>query len=219
MEGEKPKGLSNVTVGLMIVTALFFDLLQVLLSYVYMDWLVGIFAGLTFFLWFMMKGVKLLKPKRLAALGGASLVEMIPIPFVASLPAWTAAVIYTALDAKITKTLSKIPGGQIAGSMAMNKYGRSKQITPSVRVDSTERLTPISKDKFDERRRNQKAELDKKTESEKKERGKQIQSQEAWRGQNRKFVDSYGGQEKYDRDLYAAQNKYLKPGERGVIKS
>ncbi len=124
MSGEKPKGLSNVTVILMIITALFFDLLQFLLSYIYMDWLVGIFAGLTFFLWFLMKGIKLLKPKRLAALGGASIVEMVPIPFIASLPAWTAAVVYTALDSKIK---AAIPGADMT-KLGVNGVSNWKEL-------------------------------------------------------------------------------------------
>lgn len=44
-----------------------------------------------------------MKPKRLLAFGGASILEIIPIPFLAALPAWTAAVIYLALDSKIKK--------------------------------------------------------------------------------------------------------------------
>ena len=66
-----------------------------------MGWLVGIFAGLTFYVWFKQYGVSFMKPKRMFAFGGASLIEMLPIPFLADLPAWTAAVSYLALSSKL----------------------------------------------------------------------------------------------------------------------
>ena len=100
----------------MIGVALFFDFLQFILGFVYMGWLVGIFAGLTFWLWFKMKGISFMKPKRFAAFGGASLLEIIPIPFVASLPAWTAAVAYLALESKIKKVVAAVPGGNLAAN-------------------------------------------------------------------------------------------------------
>ena len=99
------KGLSTITIQLMITVALFFDLLQFLFAFIYMDWLVGIFAGLTFWLWFYMKGVKisLKSPKRLAGFSITAILEMIPIPFVASLPTWTAFVVITAIQNRIGK--------------------------------------------------------------------------------------------------------------------
>ena len=87
-----------------------------------MGWLVGIFAGLTFWLWFKIKGISFMKPKRFAAFGTASLIEMIPIPLVASLPAWTAAVLYLALDSKLKSVIAAVPGGNLAtNAMSGNK--------------------------------------------------------------------------------------------------
>ena len=98
---KKEAGLKSTTVVLMIIVAIFFDALQFLLGFIYMGWLAGIFAGLTFYLWFKIHGISFMKPKRFLAFGGASLIEMIPIPFLADLPAWTAAVSYLALSKKV----------------------------------------------------------------------------------------------------------------------
>jgi len=100
-EEKKKKELKSHTVVLMVVVALFFDVLQWLLAFVFMDWLAGFFAFMTFFVWFKLYGVSFMKPKRILAMGGAGLIEMIPV--LAALPAWTAAVIFLALDAKVKK--------------------------------------------------------------------------------------------------------------------
>lgn len=95
------KGLNNTTIVFMIAVALFYDALQVLLTFIFMGWLVGIFAGLTFYVWFKMKGLNFITPKRIGTFSGAFLIEV--IPFLSALPAWTAAVVVLALDSKIKK--------------------------------------------------------------------------------------------------------------------
>jgi hypothetical protein len=115
MEEEKrEKELKNHTIALMVGTALFFDALQWLLAFVFMDWLAGFFAFMTFFVWFKIHGVKFAKPKRALALGGAGLIEIIPVLSV--LPAWTLAVLLIALDTKDKKVLKKMPGGDAIAS-------------------------------------------------------------------------------------------------------
>src|SRR3989344_7047797 len=96
---EEKKGLSDTTIALMIVVALFYDALQALLTFILMGWLVGIFAGLTFYVWFKMKGLNFVTPKRIGTFSGAFIIEV--IPFLSALPAWTAAVVILALDSKI----------------------------------------------------------------------------------------------------------------------
>ena len=98
---SKEKEIKSHTIVLMICTALFFDVLQWVLAFVFMDWLVSIFAYLTFFLWFKINGVSFTKPKRLATAGSTILLESFPI--IASLPALTAGVVITALDTKVKK--------------------------------------------------------------------------------------------------------------------
>ncbi|MFZ2484532.1 MAG: hypothetical protein WAX80_01120 [Minisyncoccia bacterium] len=101
-EEEKGKGLNNTTIALMICVALFYDALQWLLGWIFMGWLVTIFAGLTFYVWFKTKGMSFMKPKRFAAFGGSFIIELIPIVG-DILPTWTASVTYLALDSKIKK--------------------------------------------------------------------------------------------------------------------
>ena len=95
------KGLSNTTIVLMIVVALFFDALQALLTFIFMGWAVGIFAGLTFYVWFKMHGLNFATPKRAATFGAGFIIEI--IPFLSALPAWTLAIIILALDSKLKK--------------------------------------------------------------------------------------------------------------------
>ena len=104
-EEKKEKGLGNPTIIFMVAVAVFFDITPWLLVFVFMDWLVSIFAYLTFFLWFKIQGVSFMKPKRILAFGTSFLLEI--IPFVAALPALTGAVIITAIDSKIKKV---VPG-------------------------------------------------------------------------------------------------------------
>ena len=100
-EDNKEKELKSHTIVFMAVVAIFFDVLQWLMAFLFMDWLVGIFAYLTFFVWFKIYGINLIKAKRLAVAGTSFILEIIPI--VATLPALTAAVITVALDAKVKK--------------------------------------------------------------------------------------------------------------------
>ena len=119
MQGEK-KGLNNTTIALMISVALFFDALQWLLAFIFMGWLVTIFAGLTFYVWFKIRGMSFMKPKRFATFGGSFIVELIPV-IGDVLPTWTASITYLALDSKIKKVLSQVPGGQNAEKTLTNK--------------------------------------------------------------------------------------------------
>ena len=100
---NKEKGLKVTTVWLMISVALFFDALQALLTLVFLGWLAGLFATLTFWLWFRMHGISFMKPKRLAVFGGSALIEV--IPFLSILPAWTLAVGYLALSSKLKEVV------------------------------------------------------------------------------------------------------------------
>ena len=119
MAGEE-KGLNNTAIVLMVCTALLFDVLQWLLAFILMDWLAGFFALLTFYVWFKMRGMSFMKPKRLLTFGGASLIEI--IPWLSALPAWTAAIVVLALDSKIKKLVpgantgkSEMVGAALAG--------------------------------------------------------------------------------------------------------
>ncbi len=103
---EENQGLKSTTIGLMIGSALLFDGLQALLTPIFLGWAVGIFAFLTFWLWFKLHGISFMRPKRLATMGSATLIEI--IPFVSAFPAWTFAVAYLALSAKAKEVISNV---------------------------------------------------------------------------------------------------------------
>jgi hypothetical protein len=111
MENSK-KPLSNSTVFLMIFTALFFDTLQLLIGWVpvvgniFAD-ILSVFIFMTFFLWFMMNGISMITPKRLASMLGGGLIEM--IPYVDLLPVWTGVVIYLIGTTKLKEVAAKNP--------------------------------------------------------------------------------------------------------------
>jgi hypothetical protein len=87
----------------MIVVAVFFDILQWALVFILMGWLAGLFAFLTFYVWFKSYGISFMKPKKALALFGGGLIEVIPV--LSALPAWTVAVLIITFDSKIKKTL------------------------------------------------------------------------------------------------------------------
>jgi hypothetical protein len=120
---EKEKGLKSTTIGLMIGTAIFYDITQWLLAFIFMDWLVGFFAFMTFYVWFKMHGISFMKPKRFATMSMAGLIEV--IPFLSAIPAWTLAVTILALDAKIKASLSSGKGDPTKAINIVNKLKES----------------------------------------------------------------------------------------------
>ena len=127
MQEDNNKGLGNRTLVFMLVVAIFFDILQWLLVFIFMGWLVGIFAGLTFYVWFKMRGQSFMKPKRFLTFGGTFIIEAIPV--ISSLPAWTAAITILALDSKIKKIIPKPLQGVSKGKVLPFKRGVRRQST------------------------------------------------------------------------------------------
>lgn len=94
------------TVFLMGGTAIFFDILQIILDLIpFVGWiispLVGLIGSFTFFLWFKMKGVQFNKLKNAAALGGSFVFELVPI--LNALPTQTGAVLWIISKEKAKK--------------------------------------------------------------------------------------------------------------------
>ena len=92
----------------MVSTAIFFDVLQIAFALIAMDWVVGIFGFLTFFIWFKINGVSFLTPKRAITMSGSAIIET--FPFLSSLPTWTLAVIIIAMDTKAKQIAKKTIG-------------------------------------------------------------------------------------------------------------
>jgi len=85
--------------GLMIAVAVIYDLVQIALTWLLGwigvgfigSWLMTIWAGMTFGLWFTLKGASIISGKRAAALGIGAIIEAIPL--LNALPGWTVSVI------------------------------------------------------------------------------------------------------------------------------
>ncbi len=102
---NEERGLSNATIFFMIVVALFFDAIQIVIQLAIVagqiiSEVLNVVVFLIFFLWFMIHGIRFLKPKRLLAFGGGFLVEAMTLGI---LPVWTISVAITALDARVGK--------------------------------------------------------------------------------------------------------------------
>ena len=85
---DHPKKISNTSAALMLSVATLYDGLQALLAFFLIgflvNWLISIFAILTFFTWFKIKGVQLANIKKSAVLGLASFLELTPAGFIPS---------------------------------------------------------------------------------------------------------------------------------------
>ena len=83
----------------MIAVAVIYDLVQIALTWLLGwigvgfigSWLMTIWAGMTFGLWFTLKGASIISGKRAAALGIGAIIEAIPL--LNALPGWTVSVI------------------------------------------------------------------------------------------------------------------------------
>lgn len=96
MADDKPRSrIDNTTASFMIVVALIFDLLNWI---PFVNIVIAIIAWLIFGLWFYIKGVGFLNPRRLATAAGGFLIEVIPL--LAWLPGLTTAIIITIIMVK-----------------------------------------------------------------------------------------------------------------------
>jgi len=94
--------------------AALFDLLGFLGSFIYLNFIVTIFAWMTFALWFFMKGVPFLGRSAVT-----SLIEFMPV--IGALPGWTAMVLYSGVRDTAKKSTGLIEGGLKNMSPTQNK--------------------------------------------------------------------------------------------------
>lgn len=109
MEKEK-KQISDTSAFLMIFAAICFDGIQALVGWIpvfgnILAGLLSVFVFLTFFLWFRMHGITMITPKRLTAMIGGGVIEL--IPFINIFPAWTSVVVYLIGTTKVRELASK----------------------------------------------------------------------------------------------------------------
>lgn len=130
MDKIEPK-INNVTAALMITVAGLIDLSDVGIDLFHFIPVVGnvfaivattalsIFAWLTFYTWFKIKGVNFSSPKRALAFNGGFLIELIPV--LNALPAWTAAVLIIIGSMRVEEKLAEI--SPMAAKMAQATLG------------------------------------------------------------------------------------------------
>jgi hypothetical protein len=119
LTGESSR-IPETTAFLMIGTALFFDLLSIVPV---VNWIAAIFAWMTFGLWFLMRGVGFINPKKLATWGVAALIGLIPA--LSAIPELTLAVAVTIMLVRAEDRLG-IPLPTPGVREAPVKGGRSK---------------------------------------------------------------------------------------------
>ncbi len=102
----------KMLVGLFVII----DILQIILDFfaigVVVNRFIDIAIGVGLPLFLRTQGVKLANPKRMLAMLGAFVGEM--IPGVDALPLWTADVLFTWSTVKAEEALAKVPGGGMA---------------------------------------------------------------------------------------------------------
>ena len=111
MENKQKEGADvSMTEGFfMILTALMFDLTQLIIDIILLgfgfviNWMISIMAYFTFFVWYKMKGVNFSNWRRAAIFNGGALIEFLPLPLLGFLPAWTLSVIMMIMSVKIKK--------------------------------------------------------------------------------------------------------------------
>ena len=108
-EAAHPQRIDNVTAGLMITVAVIFDILSLIPL---LNILVDIIAWLIFGLWFTLRGISFLNPRRFATFAVSFIVGLIPI--LSILPELTLAIIATILMVKSEDRLGiKLPGSPV----------------------------------------------------------------------------------------------------------
>lgn len=97
--GDTQYRISAFESGLMIAVAVIYDLIQIALTWTLGwigigfigSWLMTLWGGMTFGLWFTLKGASIMSGRRAAALGLGAILEVIPL--LNALPGWTVSVI------------------------------------------------------------------------------------------------------------------------------
>lgn len=113
----------------MIGGAVIYDLINIGLELITfgfgwtVNWIITIWATLTFWFWFKLRGVSFINPKQ-ALFGGTSIVIKF-IPWLDALPAWTALVITTIINTRAEDFLAKHPVAGAVGQAAIQVAKKS----------------------------------------------------------------------------------------------
>ncbi len=126
MEDKKPQ-ISDPIKVLMLVVAIFFDVVKFGINFIpvlgqVLSVFVGIFAQMTFWLWFKMKGVSYNSSKRLIPVISATLIGF--IPFLDMIPDLTFEMLFVLGTLKAEEVLEKVPGGKMASNVVSISQGK-----------------------------------------------------------------------------------------------
>ncbi len=129
----KENPISDTTAFLMIFTVLTMEGIQAMIGWIpFLGNIladgISFFIFLTFFIWFKMHGISMIKPKIMTALIGGGLVEM--LPFINIFPVWTGIVIYLIGTTKVKELFDKNPKkAKLAIDMAekINQMNRKRE--------------------------------------------------------------------------------------------
>lgn len=116
---EEECSISWFDAVLMVCVAFLYDLTQfgvdvVTLGFGFLfNWVISLWAWLSFYLWFRIKGVNFMSWKNALKLNGGGLVEIAPLPLIGSLPVWTATVLFIILtnapwSERVIKAVGKV---------------------------------------------------------------------------------------------------------------
>lgn len=113
------KELPYMTIVLMFCLAGLFDAGQAILSLfaigLVLSPFISIFAGMSFWFWFSTYEISFMDWKRLTALIGGGVAELIPA--VDALPFWIGVVWYIISTTKVKEVTSHIPGGKVLSNV------------------------------------------------------------------------------------------------------
>ena len=112
-ESSKPKvtyRISTIIGILMVSVALIYDIAQALLTFIgigfLVNWIITLWANLTFWFWFTLHGISFWSPKRAGIMGVGNLIEW--IPGLNALPACSAAVLLLWLNTRAEDVLAQV---------------------------------------------------------------------------------------------------------------
>lgn len=138
MQGQ----LKKTTFWLMMSVGVLFDLAQAAIGLLHFipaagnaiagigDMLITIVAGLTFFLWFWLHGIRFNTSKRMLRFGGSFLVELIPVANM--LPVWTTSVLLIYFTTKHPQAAKLLNGGPNPSKNTKGKVGTAAQTTSTL---------------------------------------------------------------------------------------
>ena len=122
---EKKYRISWIIGGIMIGVALLYDGAQALIEFIMVgfgftvNWVITVWAWLTFYTWFKIYGVSFLNARRGATLNSSFIIEI--FPFLAVIPSWTLAVLLLVLSVRAEDFVAQVAPAVAAVAKTLGK--------------------------------------------------------------------------------------------------